>query len=1146
MSFSTQAPAATSSEPKLLNLDSNQLSTNQEAIPIPYGRGHQRWALKWITPALRRTTTDIKQDMGKGGDQVTGFNYYGDLAGFVQVGPVSAFKRLIIDNNLVWEGSITLDGAGPELLQVAQYGDFFHYFGTDSQSPDSRVLNLESASTYSWDPILNPQEFAGVDPNDPDELPAAIAEAASTNLHPAYKGIAYVSIRKLFFGANRTSAPNVEVEVESAPVSRIGLPTDITAQGVNPITCVEELLLDPRFGLGLDSSALDVTSFRNAANRIRDLAHVYYMSPFSSRKVSAKQLIGLILVHIDGFFRYKEGKIQIDFYPHDGVYPQVRELSHADMTELPTYDPSSYDDTVNEVFVVYRDVTRYLKETSQKAQSQFNQGVTGEVMSETLDRKFFVTGEQAMRYAEEYVQTASFPITTGRVVCRAERAVNLDGSDMLPGDRLQLDDAHFSQDIIVRCTKRTDHYRDGTCTLEFRQEAGLFAMEYSSPVIRTPLVAAPVAGIEHARILELTPEFIDNLRTAIVVLAERPAPDVEGFNVWYSDSGASYDLMRYQTSWALRATLLQGVADMPETSPEHAEDKVSQRVGFEEREPVPITLRISASGPDLVLLQPKSAQAQLNNELLLIIDGEWFSVGNVTAEGSGQYRVDAFRARESSRGLAHATGAECWIIEAESLQRFQMSHRGFVTGDRRYFKLQSRRIGSTQPLDEALLLTYDFLERESTLPDIHFYPDNPVKAETGESFKISGQIFDPNEDIVSWSLMMVNGATGEQTIVGGASIVPTGRVVFSVPITVLSPQEVYFVLSAQDYDTSRPGVSTARWPVQGYFIVSGEDLTNKTIKDDLDAFDADKAMLWDLANQTLARVEAQADQLVEQALDFAAQIELTETGFGTQINQVKNQLNNELGALSQVVQQIGARSNTNAAAIVQEQTARVSAVQALTQQFNTLVSRLNSAENSLSGLSSTVNGLKTDVQEVEGGIATMAQNFTVLKSDIKDLEDETEANATAIRNTETTLRNINGTLTGWATDIHNLQISDAQNSAKVQTLSTAFLGPDGQVKAIWGVTTDANGTFGSLTLLSDSTQKRSTFEIEVDQLILKVGGKRYRAVLDFATAAIYRAVSHNGNPAWEIGNNFALAFMPTDGSGVGGKAEVLVHNADGR
>ena len=1147
--MSATPPSTT--DKKLLNLDEDQMASNQEAIPVPYARGHARLGLKWITDVLRRTTTQVKQKGGgKGASSAGGqYNYYGDLAGAIQLGRLSKVRAVLIDKAVVYE-----DPEGLELVadavtqaQFAEYGEFFFYPGTTGQPADTYVLNVADGTSYQWDPELHPQEFESV--GEFAESGWQSSQEATAVTHPAYPGVAYVAIRKLFFGEGRTSAPNVELITESVPDGVIGLPTDITEQGVNPVTCIAELLTDPFFGAGYSVGDLDAASFHATAQALARKPEWHYVSPLFTQISSVREMIARLCSYFDGWLRVEGGKVVIGYYPHDGVVPDVREISLRECVAKPKIEEQGWTTTINAVTVKHRDATRRLKESAETAASTFNFDALGEVREQQEERLFFVTRTQARLYASRMCNLLAYPLCSGTVEVRADKAVGLGGEPIRPGDRFQIDHTYYELDLVVRCTRRVERPRSGVVVLEWEQERGLFATQYQ-PAIDMPVVEVdPVSAIGRAVVLTVPGFLTGSVRTTAAVLAERPA-DAEYFHLWYAPGGATmpdgFDRIGSCQSWALAGSL-HGNVPAPEPPPPVVDGEVSGRTGVVEEPYKPITVTISAGGTDIAMLEPQSDAAMEDNRLLMVIDQEIFSVGHVSVISPGVYQVSGLRERGGSEAAAHGAGSPVWIIRKDALLADIQQHQGFVKSDMvHHFKLQSARMGSVQPLEEALHITHMFPWRESALPVVFWDPGNPTTAETGYPIWIRGWIEDQNEDLTGWS--MSSFLLGAEKVEAGGSVLPSGRIDFAIPVTFLQPGQARIRVTATDFENFTIGYTEAWWPATGWIEVTGENKTNQNLWDiqtriqhAFDILAIREAELEEQAN-------ALADRIEQELLEWARQIELTNNRFGAEISRIETQLVDATGALASEVTRIGAASLNNAAAIAEEKQARVSALQAMSQRIDALVAELTIGIGRINGLASAVSVLQADVQRQGTTITANASDISRLKASVQGLLDGQSATATHISNLQASVQLLNGTLTAHASALHSLQVSSAADSAKVSQLSDAFI-KDGVVQAGYRLRLDANGTVTGMEAIARNDPNApplSVIRFTANVFQVLVQNRLFELTLDQPVLQQLGGGTAGGDSTWVVRNAHIPIWLPTSGTWKGGSAEVKVYPADGK
>lgn len=1146
--MSATPPSTT--DKKLLNLDEDQMASNQEAIPVPYARGHARLGLKWITDVLRRTTTQVKQKGGgKGASSAGGqYNYYGDLAGAIQLGRLSKVRAVLIDKAVVYEDPEGLELAADAVTQAqfAEYGEFFFYPGTTGQPADTYVLNVADGTSYQWDPELHPQEFESV--GEFAESGWQSSQEATAVTHPAYPGVAYVAIRKLFFGEGRTSAPNVELITESVPDGVIGLPTDITEQGVNPVTCIAELLTDPFFGAGYSVGDLDAASFHAAAQALARKPEWHYVSPLFTQISSVREMIARLCSYFDGWLRVEGGKVVIGYYPHDGVVPDVREISLRECVAKPKIEEQGWTTTINAVTVKHRDATRRLKESAETAASTFNFDALGEVREQQEERLFFVTRTQARLYASRMCNLLAYPLCSGTVEVRADKAVGLGGEPIRPGDRFQIDHTYYELDLVVRCTRRVERPRSGVVVLEWEQERGLFATQYQ-PAIDMPVVEVdPVSAIGRAVVLTVPGFLTGSVRTTAAVLAERPA-DAEYFHLWYAPGGATmpdgFDRIGSCQSWALVGAL-HGNVPAPEPPPPVVDGEVSGRTGVVEEPYKPITVTISAGGTDIAMLEPQSDAAMEDNRLLMVIDQEIFSVGHVSVISPGVYQVSGLRERGGSEASAHGAGSPVWIIRKDALLADIQQHQGFVKSDMvHHFKLQSARMGSVQPLEEALHITHMFPWRESALPVVFWDPGNPTTAETGYPIWIRGWIEDQNEDLTGWS--MSSFLLGAEKVEAGGSVLPSGRIDFAIPVTFLQPGQARIRVTATDFENFTIGYTEAWWPATGWIEVTGENKTPANIWDRQSQIEAAITEL-DIREKEMREYALELNrQLTAKALEWVKGLDLMGQRWTSDIERLEDYRSNDLAAWAWDVERLGAVSSLNAAAIVAEREARITADSASAKQYNTLVAELDLMIGQQKGLATAVQALETSVTREFGKIEALTRQNEILTASLKDYA-KNDALAQAINGVMTKVAEVNGKIETTATEFADLAVDYREDSAKVTKLSDAFI-KDGVVQAGYRLRLDANGTVTGMEAIARNDPNApplSYIKFTADVFQVLVQNRLFELTLDQPVLQMTGGFSHKGDSTWRIRNAHIPMWLPTNGPWEGGSAEVKVYPADGK
>ena len=703
------APKIPSPEPKALGVDPSRTSSNEAAVPLPWAVGKNRLPLRWISAAFNQKTTNITQRVGKR-NQTTGYNVYADIAAAICAGPVDQLEKILIDGVVVWASANAVrNGTNPHFYEstVPGFGTFRIYWGTSSQPKDTLILNFSAGTEITWDDTGEPWEFQTRDGT--TNRPITYTTSPCPDDHPAYLDQCYMVWSQLFCGQNRESVPNVEVIVAKAARPFPELDPDITDEGVNPVFAVAEILTNELYGAGLPLSALSVTQWNGVATTAANLRTFArptapgspvsvpfgHISPIVDRQVTVKQILNELFGYFDGWVRPKDGALEVGLFPHDGVTPTgLTTLSLQDDTALPEYQPGSWNDTLSQVTVTHRDYALDHKENAETCAQPLALAVTGQPQRENLSRPFFITRWQAQDYAARWARIHAHPanLVRGRIRVRTEKAVHSSGQPILAGDRFIFDYAPYSLQIVARVISRQDDSSGGEISLQFEAERGLAPLPYALAGDNRPTITQVIpTTIGNARIFQLPTGFLEEPNPAVVPLAERPAAAVVGFNAFFSTSGSSYDLLGTSQNWALRGTLVSGIA---------AGDT---------------TLTLSASGLDIGKLQPQSTAAQADDTLLLFLGNEVLSIGTVTAIGGGQYTVGVLRGRFGSVAATHSTSAVAYVQMRAELAVYQNANFP-RTALLRYFKFQSFTFNDQEDLSASLSLNYTFLDRAVGAP----------------------------------------------------------------------------------------------------------------------------------------------------------------------------------------------------------------------------------------------------------------------------------------------------------------------------------------------------------------------------------------------------------------------------------------------
>ncbi|WP_438482717.1 tail fiber domain-containing protein [Oleiharenicola lentus] len=803
-----------SKAPKVANIDASDMASNETGVPVAFWRGPGYSALTWIVPTIYNPD-DVPiygEKQGKGGSKISGYEYYGDVAGVAAVGLLAKLTKIEIDDEPVWTGEITRpdDPDHPDYWRVevvTAAGTFYVYWGRAEQPED--------------DILLGP-----------------IRELDPTQWHPGYDNEILVVVRRMRLTSSR-SAGNVVIYGHCESLIGFGdFSPQLSAQGESMVAIILELLTNPIFGVGLPPSLFDAEEWEQLSAAV--VSRVGCHAPFLNRLENARSVVKALLEYFDGWIRFENGRLRAGFYPHDGEIPEgLTMLTVHDFTERPSGESEPPSATVNKVVVMYRDALDNFKRKPSHGSASDSIESQNAVDPRILEAPAIIDSEQAAVFVAEAAATAAEGIWQREGKVRRPRAVWANGDRLQAGDNFQVDLPGPAVNQICRITRRVDRYL-GSPSFEYTAERGVFPTPQTPPAPPRPTQPKTLpTPITAARIWEITPELADSpIGLPVVILAKRPPSIFEGgifagatvnrFRAWFSTTGSNYGSLGLVHEWATRATLIDGLAAN----------------NFD------ATIQIEIDGDDLDRARyvQQTADEQINDELLLLIGNEVFSVGSITVDGLN-YTLGCKRARQGSLPASHDTGDEVWLVYRDELTVHR--HRRFVEDTSAYFKLQPLTRGAQLELSEVDAINYSFRDRGPEAPVITIDP-LVGSLRTGIPYNISGQISDVNGDLTTYEI-----AATRYTGVGGdvlaefslksAEFSPDDRALFSFKVPFMFPEAGVWRIRVKAYDATEA------------FTI---EETAELIVEQSQTID-DLAGLIDEVNIFLAQLEDEAEELAE-------------------------------------------------------------------------------------------------------------------------------------------------------------------------------------------------------------------------------------------------------------------------------------------
>jgi hypothetical protein len=796
----------TTADPVVAGTEEEDVSTNQEAVPIPYLAGERKVAVRWLSNAYKQYSVEVKADSGKkggggkkGSSASTGvYDYFASIAGAVCFGTVDHLAAIVIDNKQVWadpyQNAFRESSPNPYVGTIPGYGTFHFYWGTESQSLDlTSVLLAANNETGSVD-------------------------KAADN-HPPYRGIAFIEFRDLLFGREKVSAPNIEIVVGRKPVQSLitGVPTDVVDNQVNPLTAVAELLTNYRYGLGQPSALFNLTSFQDTAANIELGKALTYCSPFMNEQTTLRSVLADMYALSDSFLTWEAStaKIKAGFWLHGESIDasSLPLIVDENMTQTPDFDASGWDTVKTGFSVTFADRERLYKESSEKFDDLTLIDLVGEPSRDTLARPWITRRDQARAHATEWCKSVSRPSLTGKLTVRRKNALPL-----VVGSLFQADiDAEPSGNQLrqVFRLEAKEFNQTGSVDLTITAENNLMPLAYTVPsAMGTDDTGfAEPSKFIYVRPMELPPDF-SNADYGIAVLAQRADNLTVGYGLLYDDEeGGSYITLGTQRTFGVRATLLDAYSSSAKSADDPAYDPNTDAPVLDmatsnllDLDNVPDDLGLVSARENQLLLiiaeiestGVRAGQIKLDANGFAIM--EILSVSAMTVPEAGYRAIEALRGRFSTGARSFSAGAEAWLIRKSSVTIY--THKDFPVAAESpqqtcFFKTEPFNIFQSRDISEDASVPFLFPTARFFAPKIEY--QLPLTGPfAGVPYILTGTLTDKDANMSSWSVSYYPVEGGQETVVAGGPLENTGEYPFSVPITFLRTGSYKIVIRVKD------------------------------------------------------------------------------------------------------------------------------------------------------------------------------------------------------------------------------------------------------------------------------------------------------------------------------------------------------------
>jgi hypothetical protein len=618
--------------------ESDRLSSYQEAKPLPDVRGNGNLGLKWLCK-----NTDPKAT--KTGQAHT--HFHGNIAGLLNhgtiewIGQISINGVVVTNLNSYWNGSdnskvftFDTDGGFTNVQTTMTL-----YYGTETQSADSTLNGFHAGQT-----------------------------------HPAYKGQAYVVFQNLYMGENSARVPNVTIQFRTLcefTHSATTYGSSAFAEGCNPIGVLHHLVTHPRAGLGIDQDvAFDMDDMVSKYTRVETESNAAYgeaqrghLSPQFTKSKKAKDWIKDILSYIDGFVSLRDGKLNMDWFPHEAVTiaspSQFKTIYQADLVGKPNINMPVWENTVSTVAVDYINIEKGSRKTSLTVSSLHNKTVMGETRTDSVTRDWYWWSRQAQSFGERYIAAKETPLYSGTIDVKRDSAINPDnvnvetarrGKPFLAGHIFELNYAPYSLNTLCRITEVKP--KGNVWTISFVQERGTFPGEYQPAPDPVPNLTLPTPDpLEYWDLVNLPYGLTGQRKNYVGVFADRHTKSIKSWDITLNDSD----------TWTSEPAYLEGQQSF-------ASRFVLNEVVANEAGPTTFEIEFETANVDYTtLMQSRDAIQAENNELLLFMNGEIMSIETVALIAGARYDVTSYRGRYASTTVGHTAANWGYVIKREDL-----------------------------------------------------------------------------------------------------------------------------------------------------------------------------------------------------------------------------------------------------------------------------------------------------------------------------------------------------------------------------------------------------------------------------------------------------------------------------------------------
>lgn len=617
--------------------------------PVPVGFGRFRVGMKLIESPWNHWQSDHGDKRAKG-------NIY-SIAAVGCHGPIRSIERLWINGKPLSQHAYVRSGSEMYRDDTYAYGGggaawkLRIYWGDENQSADPFLTGTPVAVPHGPTPAQPPKNPDG-----------------SFRMHPPYAGLFYIIFYYLWFdyptgNYGQTSLPSIEAEVTMAPPSDTSSDTILEQHGANPILAARAMLTHPIYGADLPDAMAPQTEWLAAANALTSEGYHHQtagagnLSPVWGSNIGLDQLLSDLFGYYDGFLKIKNGVLTPGYFPNQAYDPgTLTTLTEDDLIEDAEIDPGGWDDTLSEVTIKYRS-NALLEEVAITERSTYNLNVTGRGSKKNIDAPFVIHPQQARSMAQREIAIRSQPEFSARLKVLRGRAINPDGSPLMPGDMVHLNYAPNALQLLCRIIERED--RASEVSLLITNERGRFAEDYiPAPEPRQIPAILSAETITDWRLLELPDSLAGgSWPPKLIAIAARPNASILSAHTFLSQIGD-------YTGEEQEIAPITAFAAFGSIAPASLTESATE-----------IEFQITTPEPNLTLYRDFTAAELADGYMLILIGSELISLGSIVSQFNGWWTFNCQRGFAGTPITAHDGNTSLFLFRKSWLPQMAISHQ---------------------------------------------------------------------------------------------------------------------------------------------------------------------------------------------------------------------------------------------------------------------------------------------------------------------------------------------------------------------------------------------------------------------------------------------------------------------------------------